>query len=385
VASSTWAQHVHPSLIDGSEHPEQVSYGRVLLGELLATTNSKNNPALVNTLLHQKAAGLEPYPLDDFRSRYDKVIADYNAAVKGVNDYSAVQAAEQERDKGIYLVLSDMVSFLRRNMADEEWKAFDAHVQHAKSKISYVSAVPDTGAPSLIEVSYHARLRDVESLDYNQVSFDGYTQYTAIDSDGTTIYQTVYAYGSSNVAWTCTRTYEGPNLGWQWVPTGCNPNAPPIHTFYATNQINGTGSDGYNLGGYSATTYVNIPFGWSSAVTGNDFTVTGFKINCPIAGLFFSFLVKYFVEVGHELVQYDGLTPTFGVFGVTPTCTNNRPWLVDISYVVSGAPAAAVAWNCWGVCTRTGPGFTWNCPPKYFKGICLPLPAATWQPCTPHP
>ena len=381
LAGSSFAQsaHVHtaPPMVKGIEHPELVSDRRAWLTQLIAVTSASEQATL-----HVQALGLDGLDLAPFRKRYDGLVADYNGYIKTYNSPDAVNAAQQELFNNIDLVVMDMVSYLYRNLSKPEWDAVNGRLQESKKRMAFAAdKVPDNTQPALMPSAFR-----LVQQDFNQNSYAGYTSYTALETDGVFLYQSVYVYGASNVTWNCTLTYEGPYNGWQYTPPGCTPNSPPQHTFYATNQLNGAGPNGNSLGSYTAPTYVNLSNSQKGRVTGNDTSNNGIGIVCNWIGEFYFYVGRFFIQIGNEYVQYDGQVPTFGVYGVTPTCTNPRPWLVDVSYIETiGAPAAAAAWNCWGVCTRTGPGLSWSCPPRLFKGICLPLPAPIWGKCTPHP
>ena len=91
----------------------------------------------------------------------------------------------------------------------------------------------------------------------------------------------------------------------------------------------------------------------------------------------------FYIRVGYEYVAWNG-TGTMNNCNVYNTCTNPRPWLVDVSSIwVGNGGVCATAWTVWGVCFRSNPFLTWSCQNNfYYSGR---MNAAIYGPCTKHP
>ena len=274
--------HIAPPIIKGHEHPEQVSDRQAWLMQLIASTSSDTDQDLTkkHAQLHRRSSGLEGFDLTlgEFRKSYDRLVGNYNATISVDRESGASafqQSARTQLSRDIDQLVDDAVGRLRAGMPPEESKAVDARVQGVKLMM---------GVTVLHEI-------------FDQQSNYGYSTYTALDTDGTNWIQTVYTMGSGNVNGCVFDQYHG-----QWQPPGC----PAQHSFYVTNQLNGSGPSNLHQGTWSYAQYVNLSQSWQApGQNGVNTSFSGGFISCNIIGTFFSFSINIKFQSGIDDIWYD--------------------------------------------------------------------------------
>lgn len=374
--------HIHaaPPAINGAEHPELVSDQRAWLMQLIASTSSSTNDELTkqHAAVHQQAMGLAVLDLSSFRLRFDQLITNYNGEIANVTVRSTAeqQQAQQQLNNDIADLLAEMVGYIQRNLTNEEWQVTNARLQESKKKIA---GIRESSSVALVPMAWHLRLTDL--LDFNNESAGGYSQYTALDSDGTYSYQTVHLYGSTNQAWSCTWTQVG-QYNWAWEPPGC----PASHDVKLTNQIDGNGPIDLDEGAYSPATYISLSQTIRIPFDEKQHSIkSGAKVICSIIGEFYTFVLSFLTAYGQSNFAWNG-QGTLTTCGVNPTCTNPRPWLVDGSSVYVGSQRCVAAWKCIGTCFFNPIALDWVCTPHNTPlEVCRILSQPTWEVCTRYP
>lgn len=326
--------HVAPPIIKGYEHPEQITDRQAWLMQLIASTSSDTDQDLTkkHAQLHRRSSGLEGFDLtlDEFRKNHDRLVANYNATISVDREAGASafqQAAWTQLLRDIDQLVDDTVGRLRDGLPPEEWKAVDVRVQGVKSMMGVTVPQPADDPSPLSRLPGHRyydggpAILPVQEI-FDQQSYSGYSTYTAIDTDGTNWIQTVYTMGSANVNGCVFDQYHG-----QWQPPGC----PAQHSFYVTNQLNGSGPSNLHQGTWSYAQYVNLSQSWQAPYQKgvSIASSSGGYISCNIIGTFFAFSVS---EVFRIATTYRG-PPVSVHFDVcywgsvacssgTPTCTS---------------------------------------------------------------
>lgn len=188
----------------------------------------------------------------------------------------------------------------------------------------------------------------------------------------------------------------------QWQPPGC----PAHHDFYVSNRINGQGyTNWYEGTAWNPSTYMNIGLEFDTPVGPNDGSETvnsNAAVICSVAGAIMPASVTNalsFVRFGTTYEAWDstmgqtvGGSPTCNVYSV---CSNAKPYLVDLPYVILlqippfNNRNCSAGFACLGICVRAAPGYPWTCTDKNpTAALCARLPEGVPNPpqrYTPHP
>jgi len=381
LSSLVVAQHHHvaPPIIRGYEHPEQVSDRQAWLMQLIASTSSDSDQDLTkkHAQLHRRSAGLKEFDLTlgEFRNKYDHLVANYNSTISvdheaGTSAFQ--QAAWTQLLRDIDQLVDDTVGRLRNGLPPEEWKAVDARVQGVKSMMGVTVPQPADDPSPLSRLSGRSyydggpAILPVQEI-FDQQSYSGYSTYTAIDTDGTNWIQTVYTMGSANVNGCVFDQYHG-----QWQPPGC----PAQHSFYVTNQLNGSGPSNLHQGTWSYAQYVNLSQSWQApyqeGVSIESFS--GGSISCNIIGTFFAFSLHIYIQGAYTFVKMTPGTENscFTALGqlycnydtvtwCTPETTPPDYNPTGVNTVPKATPNPAYYWLTEALCFASSKGGTLTC------------------------